>query len=184
MKITVGISNRHIHLTKEDFEKLFGDISLEKIADLNQPGNYTTNQLVTIQTEKGTIERVRLVGPLRNYTQVEISKTDAYKLGINPPIRTSGDIVDAAHVTLVGPVGQIETNSCILAERHIHITQELKDKYELPNTVSLKIQGQKGGILNNVHLKVTEEAYFEVHLDTDDGNAFLLKNNDEVEIVV
>lgn len=184
MKVTVGISNRHVHLKKEDFLKLFGENAvLEKKIDLHQPHNFASTSFVTIKTAKNEIEKVRVLGEFREYTQVEISKTDAYYLGISPPIRESGDIKNGATVTLVGPKGEIEVNSCILAERHIHITKEDKEKYQLPDVVSLKIEGEKGGILHNVHLRTSENAYFECHLDTDEANTFLLENDIEVEII-
>jgi len=184
MKVTVGISNRHVHLKQSDFFKLFGkNAILEKKVDLNQPHNFASTSFVTIKTDKNQIEKVRVLGELREYTQVEISKSDAYFLGINPPIRKSGDNKKGAIVTLIGPKGEVVADSCILAERHIHITEEEKEKYQLPDIVSLKIVGEKGGTLNNVHLRTSENAYFECHLDTDDANAFLLNNGDELEII-
>lgn len=184
MKVVVGISNHHVHLTKEDMETLFGKgFMLEKKQDLKQPHNYASTSVVTIKTDKSQIENVRVLGELRDYTQVEISKTDAVRLGINPPIRESGDIENSSVVTIIGPVGEIKKACCILAQRHIHITKELKEKYHLKDVVSLKVSGQKGGILDNVYLKVSKNAYFECHLDTDEGNAFFLKTGDEVEII-
>ena len=99
MKVNIGISNRHVHLTKEDVEILFGH-DLTKLRDLVQAGQYACHELVTIKTEKDQIENVRVLGPTRNYTQVEISKTDAYKLGLNPPIRTSGDLANSENITI------------------------------------------------------------------------------------
>lgn len=184
MKISVGISNRHVHLKKEDFEILFGkDAVLEKVADLHQPHNFTTASFITIATSKNKIDRVRVLGEFRDYTQVEISRTDARVLGIQPPVRESGDIIGGATVTLIGPKGQIEVDNCIIAERHIHITKDDQEKYQLPDVVSLKVVGEKGGILSDVHLKISEDAYFECHLDTDEANAFLLNNGDELEII-
>ena len=92
MKVTVGISNRHVHLTKEHLNILFGEnYQLENVKNLNQPTQFASNSFVTLKTNKGILEHVRVIGDLRNYTQVEISKTDAYMLGLNPPIRDSGD---------------------------------------------------------------------------------------------
>lgn len=184
MKVSIGVSNRHVHLKKEDFEILFGESAvLEKKVDLHQPHNYASTSFVTIQTDKNRIEKVRVLGEIRDYTQVEISMTDAYYLGIQPPIRQSGDIQGGAIVTLIGPKGQVQVDSCILAERHIHITKQDKEKYQLPDIVSLKVEGPKSGILADVHLKISEDAYFECHLDTDEANAFLLNNGDELEII-
>lgn len=187
MKISVGVSNRHIHLTKEHLKILFGpNYELEKVKNLNQPNNFASNSFVMIKTEKSEIKNVRVLGELRGYTQVEISKTDAYQLGINPPIRDSGDLKGSSPITIVGPVGTLELKEgCIIANRHIHLSSKQKEYYGLTNysKVSVLIGGEKGGILENVFLKVSDQAYFELHVDTDDANANLLKNGDVVTIL-
>lgn len=186
MNIQVGISNRHIHLTKEHYKILCGDLPLEVKNPLTQPGTFASTQTFTIKTNKSEIPNVRLLGPFREYTQVEISKTDSYKLGINPPIRTSGEVVDSSPITIVGPKGELNLNEgCIIANRHIHLNNEMVKYYHLEGKekVAVLIKGEKPGLLGNVFLKVTDEAYFELHLDTDDGNAFLLKSGDIVEII-
>ena len=187
MKVSVGVSNRHIHLTQTDLEILFGkDYKLEVVKPINQPGQFASSALLTIKTDKSTIENVRVLGPVRGYTQVEISMTDAYKLGIKPPIRTSGDLENSETVTLIGPNGELEAkNSTIIADRHIHITPKQKEMYGLNGKeyVSVLIPGEKGCILNKVYLKESEDAYFELHIDTDDANANLVKNGDIVEIL-
>ena len=181
MKIKVGVSNRHVHLKQTDLDILFGkELTIKN--KLNQPGQFACNETVTIKTEKAEISNVRVLGPVRNYTQIEISKTDAYKLGINPPVRTSGDLDGSEEVTLIGPNGKIKTNGCIIADRHIHITYADKQKYNFPDKVNVKIDGEKQGIIE-VNIKPSEVAFYELHLDTDDANAFLLKNEDEVEIL-
>ena len=186
MKVSVGVSNRHVHLNQEDYEILFKDTKMEKVRDLNQPTQFASNLFVTIKTPKSEIKEVRVLGPIRDYTQIEISKTDAYKLGVNPPIRDSGDIENSSVVTLVGPYGEVTHDGCIVATRHIHVDDEIRKEKNLVGVkeVSVKIGGEKGGIIEHVHLKDSKHAYFELHLDTDDANAFLLKNNDEVEIIL
>ncbi len=186
MKISVGVSNRHVHLNKEDYELLFGDIPLTKRNDLTQPGMYACNETVTIKGSKRSISDVRVLGPLRSYTQVEVSKTDSYSLGVIPPVRNSGDLADAVPITIIGPKGEITRNACIIATRHIHVDKNIRIKHHLEgiDKVSVKISGEKGGIIDNVYLKDSDEAYFELHLDTDDANGFLLKQNDEVEIML
>lgn len=184
MNIKVGVSNRHVHITKEDLEILFGtNYELNKKGDINQPSQFAAIETVTIKTDKDKIENVRILGPIRPYTQVEISKTDAYKLGVNPPLRDSGDLENSATVTIVGPNGSVTKPCCILVRRHIHITNEDKIKYNIPDKISVKVTGERGGILEEVCVKASEEAYFEMHIDTDEANAFNIKNNDEVEIV-
>ena len=185
MKVSVGISNRHVHLNEFDYKILFQDHKLTKRNDLNQPGQFACNERVQIIGPKGYLENVIIVGPLRNYTQVEVSKTDCYKLGIDPPIRDSGNLDNASIVTIIGPYGKIERSCCIIANRHIHVDKSILKEKDLIGIkeVSIEVKGEKSGRLDHVHLKETEEAYFELHLDTDDANAFLLKTGDEVEII-
>lgn len=186
MKVNVGISNRHVHLCEEDYKILFGDIPLTKRNDLTQPGMYACNETVTIKGNKREYEGVRILGPNRTYTQVEISKTDAYYLGVDPPVRNSGDLLDASLITIIGPKGELTKKACIIATRHIHVDENERIKHNLVGVekVSVKIDGEKSGIINNVYLKDSDKAYFELHLDTDDANGFLLKQGDEVEIIV
>ena len=185
MKVNVGISNRHVHLNDEDYKIVFGDRPLTKRNDLTQPNTFASELTVTIAGPKRSIENVRVLGPNRSYTQVEVSKTDAYTLGVNPPVRNSGDLTDAYPITIIGPNGSIEKNACIIATRHIHVDESVRKEHDLEGVskVSVKISGEKGGIIQNVYLKDSERAYFELHLDTDDANAFLLNQNDEVEIM-
>ena len=187
VKVTIGVSNRHVHLNREHLKILFGEgYELEKKKDLTQPGQFASTSLVTLKTGKGIIDNVRVLGPLRDYTQVEISKTDAYKLGLNPPVRNSGDLDLSESVTIIGPNGEVNIKEgCIIATRHIHILPEQIKQYKLEGkeTVSVRIKGEKGGILENVYLKVSDKSFLELHLDTDDANAHLIKNGDIAEII-
>ena len=186
IKTTVGVSSRHVHLKEEDFKILFGDTELTKLRDLNQIGQFAANETVTLKTDKTIMENVRIIGPLRKYTQVEISKTDAYKFGINPPVRKSGDISGSESITIIGPKGEITIKEgCIIANRHVHVTREIAEKYNLRDDqlILVKIDTEKKGIIQ-AFTKISDDAYFELHLDTDDANSFLLKNNDEVEIII
>lgn len=187
MKVNVGVSARHVHLSKEDLKILFGkDYELTIKASLSQPGQYACNEQVILKGPKGLIQRVRVLGPVRTATQVEISKTDSFILGINPPIRNSGDLEDASEITIIGPNGKIVRNAAIIASRHIHATKEDAIKYGFMDKefVSIRINGEKSGILENVYVRISDSFYYEVHLDTDDANAFLIKNGDEVELIV
>ena len=183
--MNVGISNRHVHLTEDDFKKLFNNKELEAVKYLNQPGQFASNLKVTIKTDKSEISGVRVLGPLRDYTQVEISKTDAYKLGLNPPVRESGNLKGSEDITIIGD-NEITLKECtIIATRHIHASKEDLVKYNLDASkkYKVKINGEKGGIINNVSIKVSDKAFFEMHLDTDDGNGHLLKRGDTATII-
>lgn len=187
MKIKVGVSNRHVHLSKETIETLFGkNYELKIQRQLSQKGQFASTSLVTIKGPKGEINNVRVLGPTRNYNQVEVSKTDAYKLGINPPVRDSGDLDNSSPITIIGPKGEINLEKgCIIATRHIHITpSELKEfGFNENDKVFIKIDGDKKAILGNVHFKVSNDECLELHLDTDDANANLIMQGDEVEII-
>ncbi|MDD2489884.1 MAG: phosphate propanoyltransferase [Bacilli bacterium] len=188
MKIKIGVSARHVHLSLDDFKILFGsNHKLTKINDLIQPGEFAAAEMVTIKTEKGQIENVRIIGPIRPYTQVEISKTDAYVLGLNPPVRNSGDLIGSEPITIMTDKGVInKPYGCIIATRHIHIAPDLIKKYKInaDKKVKIKIFGEKGGIIDNVHIRVIDNAKYELHLDLDDANAHLLKNGDEGEVLL
>lgn len=186
MNINIGVSARHVHLCEKDFKLLFGnDKSLTKFKDLTQPGQYACNEKVSLITEKGKIENVRILGPLREYTQVEISKTDSYVLGLNPPVRKSGDLNGAEKIKIEYCGNVIEVEACIIADRHIHISYEGLEKYNLKDgqVVKLRIFGEKGAVLENVKVKASINGYFEAHLDLDDANANLIKNGDVGEII-
>lgn len=187
MLVSIGVSNRHVHLKKEDVEILFGlGYELSVLRPVKQPGQFACNEIVTIKTDKSEIKNVRVLGPVRDYTQVEISKTDSYKLGLNPPIRTSGDLKDSSPITIVGPKGTIDLKEgCIISNRHIHISREEYEKLGLNDLseVSVRINGIKGGILEHVFFKISDEAILEMHIDTDDANAHLIRTNDMVKII-
>ena len=185
MKVIVGVSNRHVHLNEETYNQLFSK-KLTKYRDLDQPTQFAANEKVSIKINDTIIDNVRIVGPLRNYNQVEISLTDARKCKVTPPIRTSGDLKGSLPVIIIGPKGIVDlTEGLIIADRHIHITNEEVKQYNLkPNELLvLKTTGEKSGFLKNVHLKISDNSALRVHLDTDDANALGLKNGDEVEIL-
>ena len=180
-KVKVGISNRHIHLTEETYNKLF-DEPISKRNDLNQIGQFASNQTVDIINGNKVINNVRIVGPFRKYNQVEISKSDAINLELNPPVRTSGDLENSETITLRTNKGEIELpSSCIIANRHVHFNTRDVEKYHIKDKEKLKIHilGEKRGTIE-VFAKVSDDGYFELHLDTDDANAFLLGQDDEV----
>ena len=185
MKVKVGVSNRHVHLSDEDFKVLFGDIVPERVKDLVQIGQYASNLTVSVKTLKNTLDGVRVIMPNRNYTQVELSKTDSFYLGINPPIRSSGNLEGAEEVTIIGKCGSIKRNCAIIANRHIHINSEDRKKFDLVNVEKVKIEvgSLKRALLYDVYLKESSDAVLECHLDLDDSNSNFITTGDEVEII-
>jgi putative phosphotransacetylase len=187
MRIKIGVSARHVHLNKDDFELLFGEgKQLTKLKNLYRPGEFAANETLTIKTDKAKIENVRVVGPIREYTQIEISKSDAHVLGLNPPIRNSSDILGSEPITLITEKGEVyKPYGCIIATRHVHITSRDIEKYDWDHNkrVRVKLFGEKGGIIENVHVRIENDTNFEMHIDLDDANAFLIKHGDEGEIL-
>lgn len=185
MKVKLGVSNRHVHLSQEDYKILFGDAEIVKLKDLVQQGEYATTALVEIATDKAKIGRVRFLAPCRSYTQVEISKTDCYFLGIDAPVRTSGCLDGASTITIIGPCGRITKPCAIIANRHLHVNYEDRLKLGLANVdeIAVKVGKEKSAILYNVKIKETPNGVLELHLDTDDANSNFLKTGDEVDLI-
>ena len=177
-QIPVGISARHVHLEPSHFNILFGEsATLTPFKNLSQPGQFASMEKITISGPKGTIKNVRILGPLRSKTQVEISRTDSRVLGINPPIKTSGDLNGAESLTLKGPKGELSIlNCCIIADRHIHMTPADAIRFDVKDNqkVCVNVPGPKGGVMNGVTIRVNENYALDLHIDTDDANAFAL----------
>lgn len=186
--IICNVSNRHFHLTSQHFEKLFGPAKTPtNIRNLVQPGQFACKEVLTIVSHKGKIENVRMIGPLRNYSQVEISRTDSYILGINPPIRESGDLKGAETLLLIGPYGQLELKEvCIIALRHIHFHPKDAEEFQVKDKDIVRIKAgnqDRELIFGNVICRVREDMALECHIDTDEANAAGVKNGDFVYIV-
>lgn len=186
--VSTGVSNRHIHLKKEDLEILFGKgYELTKIKDLKQPGEFAAQETVTLITEKGSIPKVRVLGPIRKVTQAEISFSDSFILGLKEiPVRESGNIKGSARVKVKGPAGEIEIDEgAIVAHRHIHMTQEFADAYGFKDKdiVSVETEGIRSVTFHNVMLRVSDRYANELHLDLDEANAAMVKNGDLLKIV-
>ncbi len=186
-QVPVGVSNRHIHLSQEHVEALFGKgYQLTKKKDL-MGGQFASNECCTIVGLKlRAIENVRILGPARKKTQVEISSTDARKLGINVPIRESGDIAGSAPIAIVGPKGAIYCKEgCIVAARHIHMSPADAAACGVNDGdyVSVKVENERGTTFNNVKIRVDESFTLEMHIDTDEANASEIKQGDKVTIV-
>lgn len=185
--IPVGVSNRHIHLSKEDLNVLFGDeYSLTKIKDLSQPGQYACKEVLIICGPNGAIDKVRILAPLRNKTQVEVLNGDCYKLGIKPHIRNSGDLKESSSITLVGPKGSVQiSEGVIVAKRHIHMSlEDAKDlSVEDGQVVSIEVNGIRGGVYKNVTIRANENSALECHIDIEESNAMMLNGSSKVKII-
>jgi len=187
LKIPAGVSNRHVHLSQQDLETLFGKgKELTKSKDLGQPGQYAAEEKVDLIGPKGTIAGVRVLGPVRGQTQAEISRTDSFKLGLKPPVRDSGNLTGSEPVTLMGPAGSIQLKEgVILALRHIHITPALAEKHGLKDgqMVSVSCTGPRALTFGEVLVRVSPKYSLEFHLDVDEANGAMLNNGDEVLLV-
>ncbi len=186
-KVPVGISARHVHLSQEAIDALFGKgYELTVFKPIKQPNQYASNEFVDLIGPKGEISRVRILGPARKDVQVEISTSDARKLGVKPVVRGSGDIANTPPLKLRGINGEYDINEgVIVAERHIHMTPENASVVGLTDgdKVSVEIESEKGGILNNVIVRVSDAYKLELHIDTDDASAFLVSPNSFVKII-
>lgn len=186
-KIPVGISARHVHVTREDLAILYGEgYQLTNKKDLSQPGQFACNETVDLITEKGTFKNVRILGPERKATQVELSLTDAIKLKLTPPVRDSGDLAGSPGLAIMGPKGTIELKQGVIAAcRHIHMTPADAAEFGVKDKDIVKVfcGGERGLIFDNVLIRVRDDFKLEMHIDTDEGNASMLKTGDSVEIV-
>lgn len=186
-EVVVGVSNRHVHLSQEDLDILFGKgYSLSKMKNMKQPGQFAAQETVTIQGKKGKFEGVRILGPIRKETQVEISISDSFKLGVKPPIRESGKLKNTPGITIIGPKGSVEKDhGVIVAGRHIHMPKFIADikGYKDGDIVKVETSGERKVLLYNVLLRVGENMAKEIHLDMDEANASGLKNDDFVKII-
>ena len=186
--VPIGISNRHIHLCAEDLETLFGKgYTLTPIKDLSQPGQYACKETLTIVgPSMRPIENVRVLGPVRGSSQVEISKTDSYVLKVKPPVRESGKLSGSAPITLIGPNGVVSlSEGCIIANRHIHMSEDEARSFGLRDYdfVTVDVEGERRTRWYDVQVRVHKDFRLEMHVDTDDANAAGIGNGFKVKIV-
>lgn len=188
MEIVAGVSNRHIHLSQEHVELLFGQPYEYKLLKmLMQPGQYACEETVTITGPKGSMERIRILGPIRSKTQLEISKTDCFALGIDAPVRMSGDIEGTPGIEVTGPHGQITlTEGVIIAARHVHLHPKTASLWGVNHMdkIAVKSTGTRTAILENVICRVSEQYVDELHVDTDEANAAGIRNGDIVKVML
>lgn len=185
--VPVGVSNRHIHLSQADFETLFGKgATMTHFKDLSQPGQFACQEVVTLVGPGGAIERVRLLGPARKQTQVEVSVADCFKLGVKAPLRDSGDLGGSAALTVVGPVGSVGIpEGCIIALKHIHMHTSDAERIGLKDKDHVDVQtcGDRNLIFQDVLIRVSDNFKLEMHVDMDEANAASLTNGDKVRII-
>jgi len=185
--VPVGVSARHIHLTQEHVEELFGKGYQLTIKKELMGGQFASDEFVTIVGLKlRAIENVRILGPVRKNSQVEVSATDAIKLGVKIPIRESGDIKDSAPIAIVGPKGAIYLKEgCIIAQRHIHMSPKDAQAAGVSDSqiVSVKADNERGTVFNHVKIRVDESFTLEMHIDTDEANAAKISTGQTVSII-
>lgn len=184
--IPVGVSNRHVHLAREDMLALFGSDRLTNFKDLSQPGQFACQERLLVAGPKGAIGEVRILGPLRAKTQVELAPADCVKLGVKAPVRDSGDLAGSGALTLVGPAGAVTLREgAIVAARHIHMHPRDAAVFACRDgqRVSVRAGGPRGLIFSEVLVRVSDRYSLEMHVDIDEANAAGLKNGDTAELV-
>ncbi|SET40985.1 phosphate propanoyltransferase [Paenibacillus sp. NFR01] len=185
--VPVGVSARHIHLTQEHVEALFGaGYQLTEFKPLSQPGQFAANEQVAVIGTKSKFDKVRILGPVRPESQVEISRTDAFALGVKAPVRESGHIEGTPGITLKGPAGEVELQTgVIIAARHIHFHTSEAEAWGIKDKQMLKVRlgGERGLVLENVLARVSDKFKLDMHIDTDEANAASANNGDNAEII-
>lgn len=185
--VPVGISNHHVHLTQEAVDVLFGKgHTLERIKNLSQPGQFACKECVTLCGPKGVIEKVRVLGPIRSENQVEILAGDMFKLGVQAPMRQSGDLEGSGGIIIVGPKGSIQiTKGLIVAQRHIHMNPMEAEAYGVHDgqIVKLSVDGPRAGVMDNVVVRANDKGALECHIDTEEANAYCINSKSKLMII-
>ncbi|MGB7962983.1 MAG: phosphate propanoyltransferase [Propionicimonas sp.] len=180
-QIVLGVSNRHVHLSKEDLATLFGLDELTVFRKVRQPGEFAAEQFVSVHGPRTTFPKVRVMGPCRPKSQVELSRTDCVNLGIDAPVTQSGHLDSAAPIEIEGPRGRIRLeHGALVAARHIHMGPGHAEEFGVADQDLVKVAftGQRGGVLENFVIRVKDEWVPEIHLDTDEANALGLRDGD------
>ena len=188
MKVQIEYSNRHIHVSKELAEKLYGDdYQLNFLKKLSQADDFASLETVTIMGPKGKLENVRILGPYRDRTQIEISKSDAFILGIDAPIRLSGDIGNTPGIKIINELNEVNIEEGVLiAKRHLHVSPDDAEKHNLKDgqAVKLKTDGDRALMFDNVIVRIGEGFQLRAHIDTDEANAGNISQNQTGEIII
>ena len=186
--VPLGVSNRHLHLCRADMDILFGagsELTYKKA--LGQPGQYAAEETVTLSGPKGQLTKVRVLGPLRAKTQIEISISDGYTLGVKPPVRDSGNLEHSIGLTISGPAGQVKKDyGAIAALRHIHLDKQTASLLQVQDNqlVDVEVGQERGALLHQVLVRVSEQFIPEMHLDLDEANAMGVGNGDKAKILL
>lgn len=184
--IPIGVSNHHIHLTQSDFEILFPGQEMTVKAPLKQPGEFASNQTVTIAGSKGEIKNVRILGPCRKHSQVELSKTEARQIGVNIPIRMSGDLEGTPTVTVRTEFGQVAIQGAIAAKRHIHMSDKDAENFGVTKGQAVKVSietEERKTIFDDVIVRPDPKFVLEMHIDTDEANAANVGKNAVAKLI-
>lgn len=189
MKVKIEVSARHIHLSQEHADILFGkNYEFKVFKELSQPGQFAYEEKVKIIGPKGEMDGVRVLGPVRKKTQIEVSETDARKLGVNPPVRESGDLAGSAGIKVIGAEGEvILEEGVIIAMRHIHIDPATAEELGVKNgdKVKVDVSGPRDLVFENIVVRVNPQFRFVMHIDTDEANAAEINNtNNEGELII
>ena len=186
ISIPVEVSGRHVHLSSEHIESLFGKgYRLTEKKELSQPGQFLSNERVTVFTPKGELENVAVLGPARNETQVELSRTDARRLGLNPPVNLSGDLTGACDVYIMSEYGAVKAEGAVIvAANHIHMTGEDAKRLGLRDHQKVKVlmETERPVTFEDVNIRVSDAYSLVMHIDTDEANACDHKNGDNAKI--
>ncbi|WP_376769537.1 phosphate propanoyltransferase [Paenibacillus plantarum] len=186
--IPIGVSARHIHLSQTDLVALFGEgYELSNFKDLSQPGQFAAQETVAIIGPKGQFDKVRILGPIRPQTQIEVSRTDAFTLGIHPPVRESGKIEGTPGLRVIGPKGEVTLEQgVIVAARHIHFHTSDANQWGIQDKQLLRVhlRGERPLVFEDVIARVSDQFALDMHIDTDEGNAAGVKTGDKAELLL
>lgn len=188
LAIPVGVSVKHCHLTREHFKTLFGaNAEPKRVKDIKQPGFYAAEECIDVKGPKGVLKKIRLVAPYRDHTQIELAATDALAIGLNPPVRESGDVKGSVGAVLIGPAGQVEIREgVIVAQRHLHFSPDEAKAIGIASGEVVRVRAGTGGgravVFEDVIVRVGPKYSLEFHVDTDEANAVGLKTGDTVNI--
>ncbi len=188
LAIPAGVSVKHCHLTKEHFKILFGqDAEPKRVKDIKQPGFYAAEECIDVKGPKGVLKKIRLVAPYRDHTQIELAATDAMAIGLNPPVRESGDVKGSAGCTLIGPKGQVDIREgVIIAQRHLHFSPSEAQSLGIASGEVVRVRAGAGGgrsvVFEDVIVRVGPKYSLEFHVDTDEANTAGIKTGDVVHI--